>query len=81
MIRGEYIGYFGGYQYTETPSKDFGLGPGYICPVRICAAKCTRWFRAASEDHREGLCPECYVTLFEGEDDIPLERSACYETH
>ena len=40
--------------------------------VSICASKCTRWFRTAQEDYREGLCHSCYVSQYEGEEEMPL---------
>ncbi len=66
----EYIGYYGGYIYTESPARR--LGPGYITPVTICAAKCGRWFRKVSVDVYAGFCYVCYREQFEGEEDILL---------
>ena len=66
----EYIGYFGGYCYTET--RPYKLGPGYITPVTICAAKCGRWFRKISEDIYGGFCYVCFREQFEGEEDMQL---------
>jgi len=68
----EYIGYFRGYCYTETPARDYGLGPGYITPVTICAAKCGRWFRKISEDIYDGFCYVCYREQFEDEEECVL---------
>ena len=72
MIRGEYIGYFGGYQYTdESLQKDYGIdwprARVYKCPS--CKI---RWFRRVTADVYEGLCWVCFREEFEGEPDIPF---------
>jgi len=61
----EYIGYYGGYIYDESPARR--LGPGYITPVTRCADKCGRGFRNVSVDVDAGVCWECYREQFEGE--------------
>ena len=54
--------------HADIPASD------YRTPVTVCAAKCGRWFRMVTVDHRDGLCHFCWRELFEGEPDIPLEE-------
>jgi len=67
----DYLGEWGGrsvYQPTRKLPTRWLMAPS----VRICAAKCTRWFLIVVEDHRDGLCNECFVEQFEGEEDMVL---------
>jgi len=77
----EYIGFFGGdYCYTPTVSLRH-CEPGWPrARVYKCNSCKIRWFRRVTADMYEGLCWVCYREEYDGMEDIPLERSACYET-
>ena len=47
----------------------------------ICRSCMVRWLWPSVAEHQDGMCHVCYATQYDGMDDIPLERSACYETH
>jgi len=66
----EYLGEWGGKSVYQPTRK---LPTRWPMPrVTICAAKCTRWFRVVQEDYRDGLCNECWLEGFEGEEEMEL---------
>ena len=66
-----YLGEWGGVSVYQPEYKQVQDVYGLMQPsVLICTAKCTRWFRIVLEDYRDGLCNECWLEQFEGEEEL-----------
>ena len=46
----------------------------------ICLSCMVRWLWPSVAERQDGMCHQCWKEQYDGMDDIPLERSACYET-
>ena len=74
-----YLGEWGGVSVYQ-PEYEYRESVGVPSRKTICRSCMVRWLWPSVAEHQDGLCWVCLKAEYDGMDDIPLERSACYET-